>query len=85
LQVRQLATGDQDQTATGILEPSECRKSGGVDHAVMRQRAIVVRGEGEKNTTALSQRAVGSGSNVEESGRLRRGHLWIELQLDVYW
>ena len=48
LQVRQLATSDQDQTATGILEPSERRESVGVDHAVMRQRAIVVGGEGQK-------------------------------------
>ena len=83
LQVRQLAPGDQDQTATGILEPLERRESVGIDHAVLRQRAIVVRGEGQKVHGSF-QRPVGSGSNVKGSaggsGRAYRARI---RQLDA--
>ena len=34
LQVRQLAPGDQDQMATGLLEPLKCCESLGINHAV---------------------------------------------------
>jgi hypothetical protein len=46
LQLRQFATGDQDQAPAGVLQPSDRRDGVGIDHAVLRQRAIVVGGKG---------------------------------------
>ena len=67
LQVGELATGDQDQAATRVLEPADRGNGVGIDHAVMRERAIIVGGQGQK-IQRLIPRAVGSGrGNVSGS------------------
>jgi hypothetical protein len=53
-QVRQLAPGGKEHSATGILEPLERRESVGVDHAVLRQGAIGVGGQGQKGHRLVS-------------------------------
>ena len=60
LQIRQLATGDQDQAAPGVLEPPDRRHGVGIDHAVLRERAVVVGGKGQK-----VQRLVSGGQREE--------------------
>jgi hypothetical protein len=79
LQVRQLATGNQDHAATGILESSERRNSVRVDHAVMRERAIIVRGKGQKIQRLLpSVRLVAGITSIGQ--RFRCGKCYQDLE-----
>ena len=66
LELRQLAPGDQDQAAPRVLEPPDRCQGVPIDRAVVRERAVVVGGKGQK-VQRLIPFEVGSGSNVQAS------------------